>query len=302
MVTGGDPAGTNGTDPAGAFARGWAFLRRHVAVLLALAAGGLLTVLVNVGSTSHDRAEAGIASEAWEYWLWEGSSFLVWSLAIPFIGALALRLAARPWWQQLVVHVPALAAASAVHIAGMVALRSAGYAAAGSRYVFDWGMDNLLYEVRKDALSYAIIVVAFRVSARLFAVAPSATATPAAAHAATTPFRLEVRDAGRTHWLAAADIISAEAAGNYVELHTVHGALLHRATLATLAALLAPHGFVRVHRGRLVRRDAVRAITARSSGDFDIELADGRRLGGSRRYRAGLGSPANGAAEPPGRG
>lgn len=292
MVTGGDPAGTSGTVPAGIAARAravprrlLAFLRRHLGVLLVLAAGGALTVLVNVGSTSHDRAEAGLASAAWEYWLWEGSSFLVWSLAIPFVGALALRLAARPWWQQLAVHAPALAAVSAAHIAGMVALRSAGYAAAGSRYVFDWGLDNLLYEARKDALSYAIIVVAFHVSDRLFAAAPAALP---AATATAPPFRLEVRDAGRTHWLAAHDIASAEAAGNYVELHTVHGALLHRVTLATLAALLAPHGFVRIHRSRLVRRDAVRAITARSSGDFDVELSDGRQLGGSRRYRASL--------------
>ena len=102
------------------------------------------------------------------------------------------------------------------------------------------------------------------------------------------PPRLEVRDGNRTIFLAPTDILWAEAAGNYVELHTVAGSLLHRATLASLERELAPNGFVRIHRSRLVRRDAVRAVEANASGDFEAVLGNGARVIGSRRYRDGL--------------
>jgi DNA-binding LytR/AlgR family response regulator len=100
--------------------------------------------------------------------------------------------------------------------------------------------------------------------------------------------RIEVRDGSRTIRLAPADIEWAQAAGNYVELHGGFGTLLHRRTLAALELELAPHGFRRVHRSRLVRTSAVQAIETRQSGDFEIVLASGHRIVGSRRFRQGL--------------
>jgi DNA-binding LytR/AlgR family response regulator len=108
--------------------------------------------------------------------------------------------------------------------------------------------------------------------------------------APATPSKIEVRDGSRTVWLDPADILWAEAAGNYVELHTTAGDLLHRTSLAALERELAPCGFARIHRSRLVRRAAVRAVETNASGDFDAVLTDGARLGGSRRYRSGLGA------------
>jgi len=43
--------------------------------------------------------------------------------------------------------------------------------------------------------------------------------------------------------------------------------------------------FLRIHRGRLVRRAAIRRIETDKSGDFTVELASGASLRGSRRYR-----------------
>ena len=62
------------------------------------------------------------------------------------------------------------------------------------------------------------------------------------------------------------------------------GLILHRATLAAIEAQLGP-GFARVHRSRLVRRDAVRELRTLNSGDFELVLSDGRVIAGSRRYR-----------------
>lgn len=79
------------------------------------------------------------------------------------------------------------------------------------------------------------------------------------------------------------------AAGNYVELHGSFGTELARRTMADLEAELAPQGFVRVHRSRLVRRAAIATIVTRQSGDFDITLRSGTVISGSRRFRENLG-------------
>ena len=47
-------------------------------------------------------------------------------------------------------------------------------------------------------------------------------------------------------------------------------------------------GFARIHRGRLVRRAAVRSIETDKSGDFAVTLASGAVVRGSRRYRSEL--------------
>jgi DNA-binding LytR/AlgR family response regulator len=98
-------------------------------------------------------------------------------------------------------------------------------------------------------------------------------------------YRIEVRDGSRTRWLDPADVDWAQAAGNYVEIFGAFGTILHRRTLAALAEELKPHGFARIHRSRIVRKAAITATETRSSGDFDVILASGATIGGSRRYR-----------------
>jgi DNA-binding LytR/AlgR family response regulator len=71
------------------------------------------------------------------------------------------------------------------------------------------------------------------------------------------------------------------AAGNYVELHAAGRVVLHRASLASVEALLAPRGFVRIHRSTLVRRDAVARVRT-----ADLILRDGTSLPIGNRYRA----------------
>lgn len=84
------------------------------------------------------------------------------------------------------------------------------------------------------------------------------------------------------------DVVWVEAAGNYVELHRGGGGLLHRASLSEMERRLHSAGFVRIHRSRLVRREAVAAVESKSTGDFVVRLRDGRELAGSRRYRRPL--------------
>ncbi len=83
--------------------------------------------------------------------------------------------------------------------------------------------------------------------------------------------------------LAPAQLDWVTAAGNYVELHGGGRTLLHRAPLSRVEAQLSSHGFVRVHRSILVRRDRIARVRP-----VDVILHDGTSLRTGSRYRAAL--------------
>ena len=84
--------------------------------------------------------------------------------------------------------------------------------------------------------------------------------------------------------LPADQIERVEAAGNYVEFRRRSGpVLVHRASLAAIERELAGHGFVRIHRSHLVRRDAIVRIRP-----ADVILRDGTSLRTGKRFRTTL--------------
>ncbi len=82
-------------------------------------------------------------------------------------------------------------------------------------------------------------------------------------------------DPGQIEWVAAA--------GNYVEIRSAGRTRIERASLAAVERRLRRHGFVRIHRSTLVRRDRIARIRP-----SDVVLADGTSLKTGKRYRAGL--------------
>ncbi len=260
------------------------FWRTHRLFLLFSWALTATIAAVNALSTLSDRA-GRVA--AWEPWAWEGTSAIGWALLVPAIGFAALRL--RPprvrWGTAAAVHAGLSLPASLAHVGVMAALRSAIYAAHGVAYDFGPVWPTLAYEYRKDALSYVLVTLGFLA---WDVVRRARAGVPPAIPASLTDTRLTVRDGARTHLIAPAEIGYAQAAGNYVELHTARGPVLHRTSLAALEVELGAHGFARVHRSRLVRLAAVCAIEPTASGDFELLLEDGTRIGGSRRFRSAL--------------
>lgn len=84
------------------------------------------------------------------------------------------------------------------------------------------------------------------------------------------------------------DVRWAEAARNYVRVHTAEGDFLVRTTLSGLEERLASLDFVRIHRGTIVRVSRVRRIVPLEWGDCTVELDTGERLRMSRTYRSNL--------------
>jgi hypothetical protein len=249
-------------------------------ILTAVIALSLFAV-VNALSEVHDRHIA-----LWEPLVWETTSILVIIALLPLFMAFTRRVwpLDSPLWRSLGLHALALAAFSVTHVAAMGALRSAVYALVGGSYAALAPLGDFLYEFRKDALAYAgfvFLYVTWRLLWARQAPAPPMAGDPA----------LEVRDGARRYFVPLTDIAWIEAAGNYVELHRGPTPILHRGPLSEMERQLKDQGFVRIHRSRLVRRGAIAAVVSKPSGDYLVQLADGRELAGSRRYRRPLLEP-----------
>lgn len=245
---------------------------------------GLAFAIVNSLSELDERARANRPVEPWEPWTWELSSLVSFLMLAPVVFRLSQRL--RPpllsWPAAVASHLVLSLPVSLAHSAIMIALRHLIYAAHGIPYRFAGaGMaSELLYEYRKDLITYAILVALPLVIGRLIEVRQ--------AQSPSQPHRIQVRDGSHTRWILPTEVEWAQAAGNYVELFGAFGTLLHRKTLAALADELRPHGFARIHRSRIVRKAAIAGSRATSSGDFYVTLASGTTIGGSRRYRGEL--------------
>ena len=99
---------------------------------------------------------------AWEPMTWELSSVLVMGFLTVAIYRFEQRvpLSGSGWPSRLPLHVPFVIAFSAVHTVAMVGIRQVVYAIAGAHYDFGDPWLGFAYELQKDLITYAIIVLA----------------------------------------------------------------------------------------------------------------------------------------------
>jgi two-component system, LytTR family, response regulator len=144
----------------------------------------------------------------------------------------------------------------------------------------DYVLKPLERERLRDAVEHARVAVR---RARMEGVAP-----PTADGAPPRPPRLAVRDGYRTHLVPIAEILWVESFGNYTRVYTPASRYLHRETMARLTAQLAPHGFVRIHRGTIVNASRIVRLRPGGSGQYQAYLDTGQRLRVSRTFRGAL--------------
>jgi hypothetical protein len=237
-------------------------------------------LIFNAMNTYHEHVGSGHPLRFWEPAVWEGSSGLYFVAVSWAILGLTRRVwpLDRPLAPKLAIHLAAALLVSLLHVVTAGLMRWAAYRMLGGYYRPFGPLSDWPYELRKDLLVYAGIsgfYVVWRLARR---------AEPAGRDAEV----LEVRDGARRHFVPLTEVVWVEAAGNYVELHRGGAGLLHRASLSEMERRLQTAGFVRIHRSRLVRREAVAAVESKPTGDFTVRLRDGRELAGSRRYRRPL--------------
>jgi DNA-binding LytR/AlgR family response regulator len=260
--------------------------QRRLALALGAGFAVILVVIMVANATSmvSDFAAAGVPVTPAHVWLWEVTSIIAWLTLVPPIWLLIawLSRARLAWWKTALIVLAASLPVSAWHVGLMVALRVVVYWMEGEQYDFMLGIRNpLLYEYRKDLGTYLqFAAVAFGCQ---WVIAQAGTAETSTRPAPT----LAVSDGSVVHHVPIGEIESVASAGNYVEIAWAPRTLLYRATLASMEAELGD-AFVRIHRGRVIRRGAIRRVETDRSGDFTVTLESGATVRGSRRYREGL--------------
>jgi DNA-binding LytR/AlgR family response regulator len=261
-----------------------------------------LSAIGNTITVSMEMARAGLPHHPLEPAIWEWSSNLVLLALVPAIVLFTRRfpLHLDTWRRQLPWYLLASVAYSLAHVLAMVAVRKAIYAAAGEAYDFgDWPR-QLAYEYVKDIQTffnaalllhlYRFVVRRLQGEASLLA-APDDDAPPL--EPVDRPERFLVRKLGREFLVAAQDIESLQASGNYVNLRVRGRDYPLRSTIAAIESRLDPARFQRVHRSWIVNLEHVAMIEPLDTGDARIHLKDGSTLPCSRRYRAALRDRAN---------
>lgn len=96
--------------------------------------------------------------------------------------------------------------------------------------------------------------------------------------------RVALRSAGRITFVNVDDILFAQAAENYVQLHLATVRHLLHVPIATFEASLDPERFLRIHRSLIVNVRQVRELETGPHGEYVVVLQGGTRLQASRSY------------------
>jgi hypothetical protein len=250
-----------------------------------LAAAALVVALVNTASTSVDLARDHVQVAPLEPLVWELTSWVGLLVALPpLIAADNVIFSRRPPGLRMGMVLALAAIFFGVHLATMIGLRDLVYWLGGGRYDFgSWGT-GIVYEGRKDALTFMATLGGFWLwRARI---AQRRVESGAGASDIEPAFIAESRR-GRVV-LRAPDIDWVEAQGNYVALHAGGASYLIRQPLKDVDAKLRGAAFVRTHRGALVNTRSVRAIHRTGGGGLKVELANQEFAPLSDRHRAAV--------------
>ncbi|HKE95673.1 MAG TPA: response regulator [Povalibacter sp.] len=96
---------------------------------------------------------------------------------------------------------------------------------------------------------------------------------------------LPIRDDSDTVRLNVATIDWIDAAGDYMCVHAEGRTYVLRETMKSLAAILDPRIFQRVHRSTIVNVRRVRRLRPHTNGEYFLTLEDGQEIKLSRSYR-----------------
>ena len=240
------------------------------------------------------RLQLGFAT--WQPVVWEASSAIAALALVPAMVWFTRRfpLHLDNWRRILPLHLLGSLAWSALHVAGMVALRKATYASLGQSYAFGVWWWEFGYEYLKDVRSYAgvvLVIEGYRFVMRRLQGEATLLAAPdegPPVEPLDRPERFLVRKLGREFLVSAHDIEWLQAAGNYVNLRVRGHDYPLRSTIGGIEDKLDPERFVRIQRSYIANLDHVASIEPLETGDARVHMKDGANLPCSRTYRSGL--------------
>lgn len=248
-----------------------------------------LNIFVLTTTQIMDAQKHGLDMPIWQALMLETSSvFTVFALLPVLMKILGDRFDACSLKQKILMHLGLSVAFSCLHIFGMTAIRKLGFWLMGeTHYYGGWGQ-VLIYEYRKDLMTYLTIVLliyAFRMLVRRLIGEAKYVQLGESGQDQSLPDRLLVKKLGKEFLISIEDIDWVSASGNYANLHVQERVYPMRSTMKTMVSLLPANQFSRIHRSTIVNLQRVAHIEAQDSGDHLVTLKDGTELNFSRRYR-----------------
>lgn len=255
----------------------------------------------NIAIIRADHARIALDYPLWAVLTAEISSAAILLALIPVLLAFDRRfpLDRHRLLPHLLAHLAFSVVWSALHVAGMVALRKLIWALRDQTYEFTPWLGEFGYEYLKDVRAYfAILAIVYlyrfvvrrlRGEAKFLAEEPSGRTDRTEDSAPrTAPDRFLVKMLGKEFLVRVDDIDWIEAAGNYVTLHVGRKPYMLRETMSSIEARLADRGFARVHRSAIVRLDRIDHIEPFDTGDARAHMTSGATVSVSRSYRQQL--------------
>ena len=256
----------------------------------------LISAVANSITVNMDVRRAHLDFTTWQPMVWEASSALMALALVPGLVWFTRRfpLHLDNWRRHVPIYLLASIVWSALHVAGMVAIRKLAYASQGGHYDFGLWWWEFGYEYLKDVRSFVaavLIIEGYRFVMRRLQGEASLLSSPdegPPVEPVDRPERFLIRKLGREFLVAAGDIEWLQASGNYVNLHVRGHDYPLRSTLAGIETKLDPARFIRIHRSYMVRLDRIASIEPLDTGDARVHMQDGLTLPCSRTYRAAL--------------
>ena len=258
-----------------------------------------INATINATSVIMEFRRMGRSVSAWEPFVWEFSSALVWLALFAVLVWLDGRfpITSANWRRRLGWHAVGAIAFGLAHTAGIVALRKLIYFLAGGHYDFGDVPVEVLYELRKQVWTYVqflAIIYAYRfIIGRLRGEATFPQESPEPAIPTTgppepLPTRFLVKKLGKEFLVRVDDIDWIEASGNYVNLHVGERIYPYRSTMKDMEKRLDAQQFARIHRSAIINVDRIAHIDPVGGGEAEVTLQTGARVTASRSYRPRL--------------
>jgi hypothetical protein len=248
-----------------------------------------LNIIVQATTQIMDAQKYGQEMATWKGFALEASSVLVVLALIPLLlKILNATFDARSISQKFVAHIGLSVAFSGMHVLGMTLIRKIVFRLMGETYYYGEWSQILVYEYRKDLMSYITIILviyAFRMFVRRLQGEAKYVPLGESSRDQLPPDRLLVKKLGKEFLISVQDIDWIAASGNYANLYIGERVYPMRITMNRIQDLLPTNQFFRIHRSTIVNLQRVKHIEAQDSGDHLVTLISGTELNFSRRYR-----------------
>ena len=260
-------------------------IRLRDPLIYLLAGATLIIAAVNVSTRLTDAADLGLAVGWHSPVISEFSSAISIIILMPVLFAFfdlkPLRLAA--WYHFAAPYFVVSVLFSLAHVGLMVSMREVAWPLllAGDYRFFADGYGELLYEYRKDAITFLLYLLIWELQQQI---------KTARAAKAVVEEPITLKSGATTILLQPSEFLYATGAANYVEVTSLSGQQLARITLKDLLQSLQEKGCdaVRIHRSAIVNKRAIMETKPLAGGDLTIKLRGGETLRASRRFKSTL--------------